>query len=364
MAGCGLAGLLLAAGLSLSPYNALAGESDGGVHFHGYGELHYSNTDKPEENDKMDFHRMVIGLNYSFNDWISFDTEVDFEHAATEMELEFAHVSFRIAPVFNLRIGSMLMPMGYLNEFHEPPLFFSVERPYVQKYVIPTTWQEGGIGIFGAPRPDINYRLYLVGGLDAASFHNEFGIRSGRGKVAGSKADDLAGVGRLEFGGVPGLKLGISGYYGNAAQGDSDLGDATVNIFEGDLRFQLGDLELTGLYAMVNIGDTDKIKAATDEVVGEQILGWYIEGAYHLGELLMPGKEGDLVLFARHEEFNTQETVASGFEASPANDRKVTTFGLSHYFIPPVAVKADYEMWEDASGENWNQFNFGLGLMY
>ncbi|KKK73733.1 hypothetical protein LCGC14_2890890, partial [marine sediment metagenome] len=108
------------------------------LHFHGYGELHYNNTSEDGKNDKMDLHRMVLGWTYHFNDWIVLGAEVDFEHSASEMELEYAHLSFLLSDAFNIRIGSMLMPVGYLNEFHEPPLFYSVERPYVHAKIIPT----------------------------------------------------------------------------------------------------------------------------------------------------------------------------------------------------------------------------------
>ncbi len=341
----------------------LTGKEEDKLHFHGYAELHYNGTDKKGEHNEMDFHRMVIGLSYRFNDWIVFDTEVDFEHAAKEMELEYAHLSFLLCDAFNIRIGSMLMPFGYLNEFHEPPLFYSVERPYVQKYVIPTTWQEGGLGIFGSPCPSLNYRLYVVGGLDAGKFTASGGIRKGRGKVSESKADNVAGVGRVEYSGVPGLRLGVSGYVGDAAQGDGSLGDAMVGMVEGDLRYHWNGFELTGLVSSVFIEDTEKIFAKTGEVVGENILGWYVEGAFHVGKLFLP--EGhDMVMFGRHERFDTQNEVAGGLAADPANDRMVTTYGLAYYPIPKVAVKADMELWQNDADEEWIQYNLGFGLMW
>lgn len=333
------------------------------IQFHGYGELHYNNTSKEGKNDKMDFHRAVIGLSYEFTDRILFDIEVDFEHAASEMELEYAHITFLFSDAFNLRMGSMLMPVGYLNEFHEPVVFFSVERPYVQKYVIPTSWQEGGVGIFGSPIPDLNYRFYIVGGLDAGAFEASSGIRGGRGRVADAKSDDLAVVARLEYGGVPGLDLGFSGYLGDAAQGDSALGDATVSIIEGDIRYKWKGLELTALVASVNVDDTDKIFAANGQVIGEEILGWYVEGAYRLGELFLPEGQ-DMVVFVRHEQFDTQKEVASGLTSDPANDRKVTTLGLAYYPIPEVAIKTDLEIWEDEAGSDWRQFNVGIAFEY
>ena len=346
--------------LFLSPRAVLTQE----VHFHGYGELHYNNIRKPGKTDKMDFHRMVIGLTYDFNDRITLDIEVDYEHAAQEMELEFAHLNFLLYESFNLRAGSMLMPVGYLNEFHEPPLFYSVERPYVQKNVIPTTWQEGGVGVFGSPHPDFKYRLYLVGGLDASKFKADSGIRKGRSKVASGKADDLALVGRGEYSGIPGFQIGGSFYQGDAAQGNADLGDVSVGILEADLRYRRKGLEFTGLWCQVDIGDTEKIQAVTTkQVIGEKIRGGYVEGAYHLGRQFMP-EDHDLVLFIRREEFNTQEEVAADLTADPANDRNITTFGLAYYPHAQIAIKADLEAWENAKEEDWRQFNLGVGYMW
>lgn len=336
------------------------------LHFHGYGELHYNSTSKEGQNDKMDFHRAVIGLSYEFTDKIIFDTEVDFEHAASEMELEYAHLSFLLSEAFNFRLGSMLMPVGYLNEFHEPVNFYSVERPYVQKYVIPTTWQEGGAGIFGSLLEDsLNYRLYVIGGLDASKFKADSGIRKGRGKVASAISDDLAVVGRLEYAGILGLDLGLSGYFGEAGQKAASLrgADVGVSILEGDVRYRWKNLEFTGLVASVSVDDTEAINDAIGEVIGEEIFGWYVEGAYHLGDLFFQDEQ-DLVAFLRHEQFDTQEDVGSGLTADPANERKVTTVGLAYYPIPQVAIKADLESWEDGTGADWQQFNLGIAYEY
>lgn len=333
------------------------------IRFHGYGELHYNDPNKGGEKAKLDFHRMVIGLSYHFNDWINLDVEVDFEHAAKEMELEFAYLNFLVSDAINFRVGGVLMPMGYLNEFHEPPLFYSVERPYVQKNIIPTSWQEGGVGLFGSPHRTFRYRLYVVGGLDASKFKPSDGIRGGRGKIAEALAEDIAVVGRGEFIGVPGLQVGFSFYQGNASQNDPNLGDASVGIYEGDVKYTWKGFEVIGLYAQVNLDDTDKIAAKTGKVLGRRMPGWYLEGAYHVGKLFLP-REHDLVAFVRHEEFNTQKDVVPTLTADPKNDRKVTTFGLAYFPHSRIAIKADLESWEDGTEDSWSQFNLGIAYMF
>lgn len=329
------------------------------IHFHGYGELHY-NAIESDVND-VDMHRMVIGLTYDFTDRIILDVEVDFEHSAQEMELEFAHLDFLINDAFNIRAGAMLMPVGYLNEFHEPPLFYSVERPYVQKYLIPTTWQEGGVGLFGEIMPGLRYRAYVVGGLDASGFTAKDGIRKGRQKVAEAKAEDLAFVGRLEYAGLPGFLVGASYYTGKASQDNPALGDADVTLTEVDAKYRIGMLELIGLYTRTDIDDTDKIAIVTGEAVGKKQKGWYGEAAIHLP---FSSSDQEWVIFARHEELDTQDELETGLVKNPANDREVTTAGIAYYPIPQVAIKADYEIWEDGTPEDENVFNLGVAYMF
>lgn len=353
----------------------------GKLSFHGYGELHYNSSDPganvPAKTGKdsaarMDFHRMVWGLSYHYNDRISLHTEVDFEHAANEIELEYAYLDFLINPAVNVRAGSMLMPVGPLNEFHEPPLFYSVERPYVQNVIIPTTWQEGGAGIFGAPLPGLKYRLYLVSGLNGAEFTAGKGIRGGRGKVAGGEeqplsGDELAFVGRLEYTAIPGLAIGGSAYSGGANQeADPALDGVGVTILEGDIRYRKSGFDLTGVYAQIDIDGAEKIKAKTGELVGEKLVGWYIEGAYDILRPLALQSEKRLMAFVRYEQINTQDEVPSGFSANPKNDRQVTTFGVAYYPITDVALKADFERWknEAATDNDGNRFNLGVTYMF
>jgi len=333
------------------------------IHFHGYGELHYN----AQENgiNEMDLHRLVLGMSYDFNDWIKLHTEVDYEHGFTEPEVEFAFVDFLFSDMFNVKAGYLLMPFGYLNEFHEPPLFYSVERPYVQKYLIPTTWGEGGVGIYGSLSERLKYQLYAVSSLDAGKFRDIDGIRKGRGKAAEAKSQDIAGILRLSYAAFSGLNVGGSFYTGNAAQDNATLDSANVTMFEGDFQFKKFGIELTGLYTQTNIDEAGKISALTGMTVGEKQIGWYLEGAYHLLDFINPGAEDDVVAFVRHEEFNTQDKVASGFTADPKYDRQVTTIGASYMPIPDIALKIDYELWDDASSvERSDQLNLGVAWMF
>ena len=333
------------------------------ISFHGYGELHYGNSNKAGDIGMMDQHRLVLGWKYEFNKNIELHAEIDFEHAAQEMELEFAFIDFKFKEALNFRAGSMIMPIGYLNEFHEPPLFYSVERPYVQKNVIPTTWQEGGAGIFGRFPNNLRYRVYLVNSLDASKFKASSGLRSGRHKVSEAPSDDLAVVGRVEYFGTKNLRLGFSGYQGNTGNGNKAIGDASVSIIETDVRYFINNLELTGLFTQILIGDTDKINALSGEAVGKNIHGSYVEAAYHAGRHFLP-EDKNLVCFLRHELFNTQNEMAGGIAADPKNDLNVTTVGTAYFPISRVVLKLDVELWNDGADNSWEQTNLGIGYMF
>jgi len=354
-----------------------AAASESRVSFYGYGELHYNHPkvdglgfpagDLPPT---LDYHRLVLGWSYAFNDRLSIHAEVEWGHAGQEIELEFAYLDYQWKDAINFRGGSVLMPVGPLNEFHEPTLFYSVERPYVQKYIIPTTWQEAGIGIYGQPLPGVSYRLYLVEGLDASGF-SENGIgETGRQILSEdtNRAFNFGGVGRLEYTGIPGLAAGASYYSAGAGQGTPGLGKARLTLWDIDARGRFMGFDLTGVYVQTHVSDADRISAVVDAVdpsngtVGSKEFGWYLEAAYHLATLTK--SQWDWVPFIRYEKFDTQSAVPSGFAKNPATDRKVTTYGLAFYPHPDVALKADHEVWKDGTGADAARTNLALAFMF
>jgi hypothetical protein len=324
-----------------------------------------SSVPDPDDPNVMDFHRMVWGVSYAFNDHIILHTEVDFEHSATEIELEFAYLDFLINEAFNVRAGSMLMPLGPLNEFHEPTLYYSVERPYVQNVLIPTTWQEGGVGIFGSPMPGLKYRTYVVSSLNAEGFTASSGIRGGRGHAAEAPSEDLAWVGRLEYVGVPGLQAGGSVYTGGAnATHNPALDEAGVTLLEADARYHIAGFEIQGIFVHTTLDGADAISTEVGQTIGSEQMGWMAEAAYHVLHTLSPDSEQDVVIFLRREEFNTQEEVETGFSPDPANDRQVTTVGLAYFPHENVAVKVDREGWENEADADEERYNVGLAYMF
>jgi len=150
---------------------------DKGVSIGGYGELFVGQLRDGDDNT-IDTQRAVLYFGYKFTDNIVFNSEIEFEHATTSSNLddrdgsvsvEFASLDFLFMDELNLRAGLLLAPFGIINEYHEPTTFFGVLRPDVERFIIPTTWRENGIGIFGEIDNllpgQISYRLYLMNSL-------------------------------------------------------------------------------------------------------------------------------------------------------------------------------------------------------
>ncbi|HKQ18357.1 MAG TPA: hypothetical protein VJW75_01295 [Candidatus Eisenbacteria bacterium] len=340
------------------------------LQFHGYGEFHYNNpetgTMDQSATSSADVHRFVLGWTYEFTPAFRLDAEIDYEHAAREIELEYAHIDYDMSATMSLRVGSLLMPVGPLNEFHEPPLFYSVERPYVQRSIIPTTWQENGIGVVGrAAGGSLGYRAYLVTGLNAMNFTGAEGIREGRSGSSEAKAEDLAGVARLEYATTAGLSLGASGYYGGADQSEPGLGDVKVGMVALDARFRRGGIDLRGVFALDFLDGADSVAAVTLENVGEAMQGFYGEAAYDLLRRdAQPDSRRSLFLFARYERFDTNAEMPTGLTADPAFDREVITGGVSYLPIEKLSFKADFEHWEDGTEATLNRINLGAAFLF
>ena len=339
------------------------------MHFSGYGELHLNfpktGTMDSDAPSRSEIHRFTLGWGYEWTDTIRFAAEVDFEHNASELEFEFGYVEIDVAPDLSIRAGSVLMPIGSLNENHEPVLFYSVERPYVHVSLIPTTWQENGLGVTGqALEGQLAYRAYLVPGLDAGGFTTKDGLRKGRSKGIESETEDVAFAGRLEYSpSVEGLSLGGSLYVGGADQGDADLGSVDVTLFSVDVQYRASRFEVKGEFIRIDVDGADMLSTVAEETIGDVMQGWYVEGAYHV----LPQtsfEDPDLVVFVRREDFNTNEEVPSGFTADAAADREVWTFGVAFLPIDRVSIKADVESWEDGTGDSLTRVNLGVAFMF
>jgi hypothetical protein len=283
----------------------------------GYMDFHLN---KPENEDAIwDFHRFVLLFNHSFTDRIRFVGELELEHAfvaglesSGEVELEQAYVDFKVKPQLNLRAGMLLTPVGIINERHEPPSFFGVERPFVDTFIIPTTWFDAGAGVHGTIGNGWQYRGYLMAPLDATKITADEGLHEATQKGFESNVRNVALTGRLENVSVPGLTLGASFWRGktgfNFRQADSSVG-----LVEFDGRYRAGSFAARG-----------------------------------------------------EENFDTQYRMPAGLLPLKQFDRTAWIFGGNYYPDPDVVFKVDYSIVRNRSSlfGTVDSFNIGLGWWF
>lgn len=348
-----------------------------GVSIGGYGEVLYQNFaaerqdgDDSDRLDEIDALRGIVYVGYKFNDRILFNSEIEIEHA-NEIGLEFAYVDYRLSERFGLRGGLLLVPMGFINELHEPPVFLTAKRPETESQLIPSTWRENGIGVFGDAGP-LAFRVYVVNGLDGSGF-TAGGFRGGRQKGSHALSEDVAVVGRVDYTTVFGLLVGGSAYLGGSGQnmasslpGGGTIGARTF-IWEGHVQYQARGVHLRGLFAQ---GDLDDAAALNQELdltgtasIGSRLVGWYAEAGYDV--LRRTGAGQQLMPYVRYEALNTQQEVPGGpYAANPANDRQIVTFGAGWKPLPNVVLKGEYQLERTEADTGVNQLNVQLGYLF
>jgi hypothetical protein len=333
-------------------------------------------VNKAEHEDAVvDFHRFVLLFSHQFTQRIRFVGELELEHAlvegleeAGELELEQAFIDFLIARPFNVRAGMVLVPVGIINERHEPPVFNGVERPLVDTFIVPSTWFEPGAGVHGEVGQGWRYRAYVLAPLDALNFSADEGIRGGRQKGAQARARNAAVSGRLEFIGLPNLTVGASGWWGKGNAMNSRL-ETPVSVREVDARFHTDRVELRAQFADVSIDRADLVNEALTRLTGVDpniargLRGFYGEAAYRVWA---QGAPRDLVAFVRYEDVDTQHRMPAGWQPLEVFDRQAWVFGVTYFPDPDVAVKADYVRMKNRSGlgSTPSSFNVGLGWWF
>jgi len=341
--------------------------------FSGYMDFHFN---KPEGlPGELDFHRFVLLFHHSFSPRVRFVGELEVEHAfvegledAGELELEQAYVDFLLSRSFNVRAGMMLVPIGIINERHEPPVYNGVERPFVDTVIVPSTWFEGGAGIHGEIGRGLRYRVFVMAPLNALEFNADEGIREGRQKGSRANVRNFATTGRAEYVGIPGLTVGASFWTGDSSFEAPRL-DATVHIGEADARYQRDRLELRAQFAQVAIRDAGRLNDAIQGLTGispnvaRALRGFYAEAGYRVWN---QGSPRDLVAFVRYENFDTQYRMPSGFQRLPQFDRDAIVAGATYYPDPDIALKFDYVRLRSQSQivRNTNTVNVGLGWWF
>jgi hypothetical protein len=309
----------------------------------GYGELHFTHQG---DTNGVNLRRFVLFAGYRFTDWIRLYSEIEVENA-TEIELEQAYLELEPWRWLGFRAGLLIVPVGQINLTHEPPTFNSVDRPIVEEVVIPSTWREIGVGIYGRIVTGLNYQLYVVNGLDGDKFNAASGIVGGRGQGREAHINDAAVTGRLEFNRILGLQLAVAFYAGGAGQDVPELGGVKVGLVEADGRFYRWGLELRAEYARVFISDADRItnylraQKPTTKPIAAGINGFFFEAGYNVLHRWRRTTH-QLIPFLRYEFVDLQASRAQVIAPAQHEPTHYLTVGLAYRPHPQVAFKLDY----------------------
>ncbi|MEA2093559.1 MAG: porin [Pseudomonadota bacterium] len=324
----------------------------------GYGELHYNNLDSKEE---VDFHRFVLTLGHAFTDSIRLFSELELEHSVSgdgedgEFELEQAYLEFDLNEQHSVKTGLFLVPVGILNDTHEPPTFYGVERNPVEKNIIPTTWWEAGADFHGELGKGFSYNLAGTSGLNVdTSGSKAFLIRNGRQKASKAKANDGAVTGRVKWTGIPGVELGLTGQWQkDITQGQLGVG---ATLLEAHADIQRGPFGFRALYAHWNLDNHNDINASDPSAAGrDEQEGWYIEPSYKTRVGTIPGEWG---LFVRYNVWDNNAGSSNDTEMKQINA------GLNYWPIPDVVFKFDAQSQDNEGDKNDNGFNLGIGYQF
>jgi len=369
---------------TISNAQSLKNDNNSRLRISGYGQIDYNQDLNSEikQNGKLDVHRLVMLFAYQYNDRTSFLTEIEFEHVK-EVYVEQAHINYKFANSLNFRGGLILIPMGIINEFHEPPTFNGVERPNVDNKIVPTTWREIGAGFHGSINDlSLKYQLYLVNGFSSynntASLKGESGLRKGRQKGAKSIISSPNLSGKLNYYGISGLNMGLAVYAGNTQssmlngidksdpqklmQADSTV--IGVNMLGLDASYSLKGFGIKAQLIYASLNNTMEYNKFTNSDLGSKMLGHYIELSY---DLFNKSKLDDqkLVPFVRYEKYNTHQDHSEMALINDLYNRTDLTFGIGWWMSQGAVLKADYQILKSkANNDPTNRINLGVGIMF
>lgn len=338
---------------------------------------------------QVDLQRVVLSTASDFSRFgapISAYLELEWEHAIAckgcdgSVEAEQAYLQWRFREEFQLKAGLILVPMGIVNQWHEPTVIHGVQRPMVDQLLIPTTWRELGLGFTGQIGI-LHYDIYAVSPLDPVKFSAD-GVVAARTLGSFSPAEVPAVTGRLEVEPTPGIVAGVSGY-------GADLGPVGEWYSAGGERLRLslpavsgaldvrarrwgGEFRAVGV--LWSMPEADVLMAARREdgspyfpegsaALPTRMIGGYVELAWDLFYFFDLGSH-QLMPFARLEAYNTQAAVPEGMEADPTRNIQEGSFGLSYKPIPNVVFKTDIQLRDRQFGDDTLLIHAGLGWMF
>lgn len=364
--------------------NIISGNG-GRITVSGYGQIDYNQPFGNEvfQNGKMDVHRLITFFGYQFAAKTFFVTELEVEHA-NEMYVEQAFLQQNINSFLNFRAGLILIPMGIVNEYHEPTTFNGVERPNLDGKIIPTTWRELGAGFTGKLSDySIKYQAYLTNGFLSYNGNGILrgidGYRKGRQKGIQSIISSPNLSTKIDFYGVKGLKIGLAGYFGKtqttAIEGISkndDVGiltaDSTrigISMLGADFRYQHKGFQARGQFIHSKNTNVKAYNTKTNQDLGSSFLGYYLEAGYDILRLFKKDIDQELTLFMRYENYDTHHTTYDELVRNLAYNRNDITCGFGLKLANGAVLKLDYQRFTNMSNTNQDhQINAGVAVWF
>lgn len=328
-------------------------DTNSATHIGGYGELHYNNLSNGTGSQKkeIDFHRFVLFFGHDFNEDIRLFSEFELEHALVkdsdtdtdgtstsinkapgEVELEQAYVQVDINDRQTVNAGVFLLPVGIMNETHEPPTFYGTERNPVEKNIIPATWWEAGAMLSSYNDSGFSYDIALTSGLNGGT-----NIRGGRQKVAKADASNPAITGRIKYSGIAGTELAATVQIQDDMTQDSTDNIDGATLIETHAIINNGPITLKALYARWDIDGTG---AAAKDVQD----GLYVEASYKI--------KPTTGIFVRHNIWD-----------NGGSEKAQTDIGLNYWLHDDVVFKIDYQAQDDKAGDS-DGINAGFGYQF
>ena len=329
----------------------------------GYGEVHYNNLNAEDDDrdlDEFDIHRFVLFFGYQFTDNLRFFSEFEIEHGGVEsdgdplggeVEIEQAYIEYDFNDSTSVLGGVFLLPVGILNETHEPDTFYGVERNNIEAIITPATWWAVGSKLTHVFDAGFKIEAAVHSGLEIpTSGGSAFRVRSGRQKASNADGSHVAYTGAITYTGVQGLEVGLALQHQDDASQVSGDGLEDGFLYAAHLAYagHVGGLGvgLRAYYAEWDF-DGDAIEAADDD---EQ-KGWYIEPSIKPIE--------NLGFFFRYEDVEG---------ARERDEFDQWTLGANYWLHENVVLKVDYqdrEHDEDSEeGRDFKGYNLGIGWSF
>ncbi len=344
----------------------------------GYAEVLYNNGTQNSDNsdnisNELDVQRFIFYIGHQFTENLRFFSETEIEHTRAgrsdddpgALELEQAYVEWDYAQNHSALAGLHLVPLGIINETHEPETFYGVERPRVESRIIPTTYRVIGVKGHGQFADGFSYDLGIHEGLQFDD--GDLDIRDARQSGARANADSLAGTGRIKYTGIPGLELaaGVQ-YQSDMVQDETSNSNLRRDNIEADgsvdgilstahVIYENGPFGFRALYSRWDIDDA--VEDLDDGDGRDEMEGWYVEPSWRVTD--------KLGIFARYE-FIDERAGSNDGEAEDSEENRYL-LGLNYWLHPNVVLKADVQFEDDEDRDSDNDldgFNLGVGWSF